>query len=575
MDGILVRYGAEGIEEEFDAAKHPEVKTVTVPEFLKLNPEGLTKDERKIQEAIRIVYDLNEKDPPLYKDFHQESAKKTLTINCCGKYALYAAAVYWPSRNEVGFINKKANLVGTLAHELKHAEQHAQPEIQAIFDGNDNLAKRVPFYVDEGEAFYTEAVVCVATGRLEGVSELTPLKHYQQMVQKYTDDKGHVDMSKVKEKVLERLFGILSMEECPAYPIQAEMNYPMLNTDIGLTKIPDYYGLSEEFMEVIRKMPREARFGCGKIVQCIKNHEEDKLSDSEVDQSDLRMFFNGLYMSKTDKDDAALIRTVIDLKKKDGKPFFDTATKIDTITYMEQFGSKEFMDGIKLFQDEKGNLPFSAQDFFDENGRNKLLEKLYVFDEKTKNNMLEMLPVLLKLKGSDGKPLITSEQVVEKLGGGIGGWLSHMDNPQETQQIFDMLKDENGNLPFSRDVFDIRDSEYEHMNGQSRLLYGLSSYNEEVKSASLKKLPILMALKDKDGQPIISQENIERYSPYEELAPAVKSYLKPAQKESKKKTITEKLKSTGNHGLSPKERKAHANARKVAAKKALLTETQK
>ncbi|MBQ4472335.1 MAG: hypothetical protein II942_03750 [Alphaproteobacteria bacterium] len=555
MDSILVRYGATGIEEEFDASKHPEVKTVTVPEFLKLNPEDLTEDERKIQEAIRIVYDLNEKDPPLYKNFHHESAKKPLAINCCGKYALHASAVFWPSRNEVGFVDKEANLVGTLAHELKHAEQHAQPEIQAIFDGNDNLAKRVPFYLDEAEAFYTEAVVCVATGRMDHVSEFTPLKHYQYLLEKYTDENGHVDMSMVKEKALERLFGMLSDEGYGVYPIQAEMEYPMLNTDVGLTKIPEHYGLSENFMEVIRQMPREARFGCGKIVQCIKNHEENKLSESDIDKYTLRAFFNRLYMSKTDEEDAALIRTVINLKKKDGKPFFDTKMKIGAILPMETFGPKEFMDGIKLFQDEKGNLPFTAQDFFNKHGKNELLEKLYVYDEKTTHNALEMLPALYKLKGNDGKPLITPEQWMEELVGS-GSLSSHIDNSQDFQRMFDALKDENGNLPFSREMFDIHDTKYKFRDGGNLLLETLKDYSDEEIKKSLARIPILMALRDKDGKPIISQENIEHFPKYSKLASAVKTYAEP------KKTMTKALEENGNVGKGPAARKKSAEAKK-------------
>lgn len=68
MDTILVKYGTKGIDVEYDHSDHPEVKTVTLPEFLKIPPDQLSEDERKIQDAASKIYELNGKEPPLYKN---------------------------------------------------------------------------------------------------------------------------------------------------------------------------------------------------------------------------------------------------------------------------------------------------------------------------------------------------------------------------------------------------------------------------------------------------------------------------------------------------------------------------
>ena len=72
MDGILVSYGVSFTKEErryirygSDKKKSEElkkkIKTCTVPEFLAIDPQNLTDDEQKIQEALRKVYEINGK----------------------------------------------------------------------------------------------------------------------------------------------------------------------------------------------------------------------------------------------------------------------------------------------------------------------------------------------------------------------------------------------------------------------------------------------------------------------------------------------------------------------------------
>ena len=164
MDTILVKYSGSK-------------EAILIQEFLAKNPKELTEDEQKIQEATQIIYDLNSKEPPLYKGFPTLDPEKPLIINCAGTEHSSGAASFFPEKNEIGFVDKKADIVVTLSHELRHAEQYAQLEHRQIMQGNDNLAKQWIFFMDEWDAFLTSAIVCAQTGRTDTVS-ISPVSLY-------------------------------------------------------------------------------------------------------------------------------------------------------------------------------------------------------------------------------------------------------------------------------------------------------------------------------------------------------------------------------------------------------------
>ena len=524
MDTILVKYGAKGIDVEYDHSDHPEVKTVTLPEFLKIPPEQLSGDERKIQDAASKIYELNEKEPPLYKNLvNQNPQRPPLTINCTGKYNVPGAAVFVGEKNEIGFISKDDNLVGSLAHELQHAEQHAQLEIQKILDGNDNQAKREVFLMDEAEAFFTGARACVEIFHKAESGIMAAQETYLELCQKYTLPDGKPDISTIKQKMMTHFMRRLSDKNMMVYPFQLEMIYPLRPTDIGLQHVPEHYGLTDDFRQTFKQLPHEPQFDAGKIRQHFANHQEDQIlptiKEALSKNPDLAVytknrilssFFDDFYVDK-DKD-KKMLDTLIHLKDENGKEIFDKKTVVDVLTDSVHKGKGGFTADIKIIQGENKNLPFTSEDFIGEYQPNTLLRKLSPYSEEGRAQIAEMFPVLLQLKGSNGKPIVKTEDAIKSL----IEWCNAIENPKDIQALFDAIKDEKGNLPFPRKIFDTNE-------GESVLLEELR-FTFLPKGNPIEKLPILMALKDKDGKPIISQENIDKFPKYSDLASAVKAY---------------------------------------------------
>ena len=530
MDTILVKYGVTGIDSVYDHSEHPEIKTVTLPEFLHLKPEELSEDERKIQEAARLIYDLNGKDPPIYKGFPTLDPQQPLVINCTGMYHVSAKAVFMDEKNEIGFINKKGDLVESFVHELKHAEQHAQLEIAKILKGNDNEAKKYIFYMDEAESIYTATMVCAETGHYdpeEPDDPMCPIKTYQRIAKECTDENGHKDMQKIKQRIMAGSIRMLSSDFMPVYPLQAEMLYPTLDRDKGLEKIPEHYGLPPDFLEALHKIPREARFNSGKIMACIANHREEQIPSLGIKKEErgyvLQNFFRDVYSNEnSDK----IRHTLLDLKDADGSPYFDAQAMGQVIIDAISGGKKRFDAIAPYFTDEQNRFPFTEKDVT-RDGYNGILRELFIISSERIPTLVETLPIILSLKGKDGKALVSQESAAAE----ICRFCSRVKDPKDIIAIFDSIKDENGNLPFSREAFDIHDSKFEHRDGGNLLLSELSGWDEEDKERFRSLLPFLISLKDKEGHPIINQKNIECFSfPRDLSEDAKKAYFQ--QKEN-------------------------------------------
>ena len=420
-------------------------RTISILEFLypdkyPINPPlELAETEKKIQEATRLVYELNGKEPPLYKRFNNRDPKKPLTINCHSKISSGLEAYYCDSENEIGFVNSNGNLVESLAHELKHAEQHADPELQKISDGEDNKAKGNILLIDEAEAVWAGSMVGIETGQDESKDYYYD-KLYRQLVHEYTDEKGNPDFPKIKEKMMTSFIEEVSRFNILGYYFnQLEFQYPENFCDKGLESVPAHYGVSKDFLKVMKGIS---------IHSCVEHR-------------------------------------------------------------------------IKIMQ----KLP----------------------DEMAK----------LKESGVEGE-----KQFIKKL----TGWMLDMKTPKNLQALFDAMKDEKGNLPFSREVFEDQNkcnlllktvddnfnytvwfkSEYERLlKTHDANLMGTLAHcvNSEYCHGAI---PILMALKDKDGKPIISQENIDQFPEKSFLAKDVKAFVKKDTPQSHKHSFTERLAKISN-----------------------------
>lgn len=445
MDTILVKYSG---------GKKP----ISIQEFLSLPPEKLTSLEHKIQEATSLIYNLNGKKPPIYKNFHNQNPEKPLTINCVNpKFLMGIVAYYSDSDNEIGFVNGNENLVKSLAHELKHAEQHAQSEIQQIFDGKDNKAKQELLLLDEAESFFTGAMAFVETHQDPTQQDYFD-EQYQKFSQECLEKAGHKDIQEIKQKMMENWIQQLNPETATIcglgyYLNQTEAAFLIHETDAGLNKIPAHFGLTSDFLKVLSRIPKNPKAAeQTKFLESVPNEVEKIKSSSKM-------------WEKT------------------------------------------------------------------------LAEKI-------------------------------SDWAVEKI-----------DTPEKLQILFNAIKDENGNLPISREVFDIHDStKNPNLNGTNSLLAAfhqayenavylqlcaqqVGSYNQGVMnllSHLIKKeycvgaLPVLMALKDKHGKPIITQKNIECFPEKSLLAPDIKSYFSKEKNKSTglKNILAEKANQTTS--LNPK-----------------------
>jgi len=572
MDSILVQYGTSMTNDESWAiligdTKTEElkskIKTVTIPEFLAVKPEELSAVEQKIQRAIRLIYDLNGKDPPLYKkfpDFRSDKKPLTIDITTAGRTGKDFAAAFESMGNKILFeeIDRPDDVIRTLAHELKHAEQCDEEILDKGVAGKFSpdfayawhqlgFLKEAQAYAFDGRVYY----------EIFGHGDHLESKLYEEISKKYTDSNGHKDEQKIEEEMVSVLLDRLYNS---AYKDSYDLDQPIGENDKGIDCIPDAFHLPQSLMKKINEAPRIARSPQGKLLQAAKNGRVDEY---------LRLIKEGIEKKEKispsldvvfEKGTETQAQEALDIRKEDGAYLFDDKAiktsfafeKINpgVIKYLmtakrdgqELITPKDVAEKLSrviqegegfhqfcaVIQDEKGQIPLTEKDCLSEYGSNKLLQWLTVGSKKSRENLVQMLPKVLKMKGSDGNPLVGEKQLAEEL----GEWSSFAGSLKDLQDIFKSITDEKGNLILSREAFDIRGTEYR--NGQNWLLKSLRAYEQEDKKYSQEILPFLMSLKDRDGRPIISQENIERYD-NDELEKDVKAYLKPQESSAEQK----------------------------------------
>ena len=120
----------------------------------------------------------------------------------------------------------------------------------------------------------------------------------------------------------------------------------------------------------------------------------------------------------------------------------------------------------------------------------------------------ENFPILLNLKGHDGKALIDQERFRYI----FSSWFEREKKPNRIQRVFDSIKDENGNLPFLRESFDFfLIGTYNTLLNNTKFEYQESRSKKE-KQVALTKLNMLMGWKDKDGLPVVDTDSMRYIS---------------------------------------------------------------
>ena len=293
MDPILVSFGVSltkeeqrlvlfassltGEEKQRAEKLKKQIKTMTVPEFIYPErypdnpPLNLTETEGKIQHAIRQLYELNEKDPPLYQEFPTfRSDKNPLTIDLttAGMTGEDAEASFKMETNKVEFeeTDKPDVLVATLAHELKHAEQCGEEAYRLHIPMNISLLTGKPMenaYAWHQLHFLMEAQACVTGVRayheLFGTTPNMPLANiYEKISSLYTDASGRKDEKKI-EKMAIPIF--LNMLYKSSYKDNYDMFAPLGENDAGLDHIPESFHLPQSLLTNLNEAPRTSKFG--------------------------------------------------------------------------------------------------------------------------------------------------------------------------------------------------------------------------------------------------------------------------------------------------------------------------
>ena len=153
MDVIFVDYLLPG-EPEGTTPHH-----VTLKEFLALPQDQLTEQNQKIQKALGQLYKLNDREPPLFNSFPKREAGP-LVIDCTPIVRKNIGACYDIEKNKVmieesEFDSTEVSLLGTFAHELKHAEQTSEEcyKLQMETLDNDGSAYHQLRYLKEAQAY--------------------------------------------------------------------------------------------------------------------------------------------------------------------------------------------------------------------------------------------------------------------------------------------------------------------------------------------------------------------------------------------------------------------------------------
>ncbi|MBR6412349.1 MAG: hypothetical protein IKS41_04225 [Alphaproteobacteria bacterium] len=615
MDNILVNYGVSFTNEERRTLRYgsnpqkreelkSKIKTCTISEFIYPErypnnpPLNLTETEKKIQEALRKVYEINGKESPLYKEFptyRSDTNPLSIDITTVGLVDDCAAS-YSPLDNIIEFveIDNPISLVGSIAHELKHAENHTEEihKLREDLSDNNNYGLHQLRFLDEATAYACGERVAYIAG------DLSDDNAYRWWHDTYAK-KGWVwNEEEVRNSMIR---GNLAWLYDSSYKDKYDSGYPIGENDVGLDHIPEVFHISDEdTIQKLKETPRIARTSQNKLKQFIKNnqHQEavalifDILSKSEKIDFDInylvehcptekvekisnllfappvkdqKIYFDINYLvehcptekvgrifdllfdalskgKKIEFDMNDLMKhcptekvgRIFDLREPDGNPLLDKEELLYRFAkYMNGEPPKEMGKNFQAL--------LNCTDITSKDGHNEdLLRFAGHLALKDANELTSRLPIIVSLKGKDGKPLVSEKQLVENL---CDWHCCHAacKSASVAKDLFQCVSDENGNLPVDRKLFDVQNPIDKEQKPGSNLLFDrrFNEYylhSEEKKKEAFDRVFLYMSLKDKNGNPIISPENIQAI-PKENrtLISAIKAYKRQQAKDRLKR----------------------------------------
>ena len=237
MDKIMVRLDKDTL--------------IPIGEFF--NRKGLKNITARIQEDLRTLCNLNDREPPLF-NFPDFSANKPLTIDCSTATKDDCVAHYIPREHIVEFQesvhedfrnNSKYSLLSTLVHELKHAEQ----DVPAIWNYKNAFQYHQLSFLQEAQAYAFSRYVMNLVGKSDAA--------YQAVVKKYTNASGIVDEKAVETEILQQELTRLFDEE--HYRNRFNRFRLVQDEDAGITEIPKEFDFPDTAIlyKIIQNTPRE------------------------------------------------------------------------------------------------------------------------------------------------------------------------------------------------------------------------------------------------------------------------------------------------------------------------------
>ena len=276
MDGILV---------DFVLLGETKARCVLLKDFLALPQDQLTAQNQKIQKVLGQLYQLNDREPPLFHSFPKRNVGP-LIINCT-PIAANCSAHYVLEENKVEIVERTLEstelfLIDTFAHELKHAEQSSEEFcdlFNAIIKKGDGLAYHQLNYLKEAQAYaFGSYVSHLAT--LNYSYPKQPKLRYDKAISTILEahSKGeNIDaFSDIEHEIIKRFLPIIYSRG--SYRDEFDLNVPISKEDTGLTEgeIPASFHFKQprETLLLLQQMPQEARTLEGKELQFRKNHRE-------------------------------------------------------------------------------------------------------------------------------------------------------------------------------------------------------------------------------------------------------------------------------------------------------------
>ena len=406
MDCILVNYGVSFSEEERSAIRYgsdeekikalkDKIKTCTVPEFLAIDSKNLTDTEQKIQTALRTIYEINGREPPLYEEFptfRSDIHPLTIDITTAGLPS-NCSACYHPMDNVIEFveIDNPNSLIRSIAHELKHAENETEEvhKLKKSLKGNNNYGLHQLRLLDEASAYAFDHLVAYEAGDFSGYNAY---KHWHDL---YAKEGWTWDEKEVREMEIRSQLAWLYNS---SYKDDYDSAYPIGYNDIGLDHIPEIFRISDEStLKMLKETPRNARTSENRLKQAQKNDDfnlyfetvRDDLSEGK------QIYFDRVYFLTHCSE--AQKKEILDLKTKDGKGYEFPELKLEQLM-------KERLKKLLSFasrQIENAEIKKECKE---------KVEELKSEKKKDKKGRSDTLKKLLKASSNEGKKEVHSQQ---------------------------------------------------------------------------------------------------------------------------------------------------------------------